>query len=268
MKCFEDYLAEKRPGFFVCLELSRSYDIKKERERRCLSPIGTSLFMDVVHGHLFGCRDEADELVERGYEFLKLADALGEKQEYAYARGFSEGHRSTALSYLHWLRTGETDEEALADARGHFSDYFRRSKTFDRSSANLMAPTLLYLEAYDLVSRIADELSRSPGATARPGGYFGDVLRIGAAGRTAERDRLKTMVRKRMPLHLFRWLHRGHFDNVAFVLHAVFPRPIGPPSRLIETAWDHIPEIERVGGYMNWDVRRKRRPPHQSETST
>jgi hypothetical protein len=58
-----------------------------------------------------------------------------------------------------------------------------------------------------------------------------------------------------MPLHLFRWLHRGHYADVAFLLHAVFLRPEGPPSRLIERVWDHLPEIERLPDeYRGWDV--------------
>ena len=32
---------------------------------------------------------------------------------------------------------------------------------------------------------------------------------------------------------------------MAFMLHPVFPRPEGPPSRLIEQASDFMPEIER-----------------------
>ena len=71
------------------------------------------------------------------------------------------------------------------------------------------------------------------------------ALRIATAADGAERDRLKAKLRKRMPLHLFRWMHHGHYDDVAFMLHAVFPRPEGPPSRLIERAWDFMPEIER-----------------------
>ena len=50
-----------------------------------------------------------------------------------------------------------------------------------------------------------------------------------------------------MPLHLFRWMDRGHYRSVACMLHAVFPRPEGPPSRLIERVWDFMPEIRLAG---------------------
>jgi hypothetical protein len=52
-------------------------------------------------------------------------------------------------------------------------------------------------------------------------------------------------------------MERGNYSDVAFMLHAVFPRPEGPPSRLIESAWNFLPEIQRIPGYMSWDVKRK-----------
>jgi hypothetical protein len=44
---------------------------------------------------------------------------------------------------------------------------------------------------------------------------------------------------------------------VALVLHALFPRPEGPPRALIESAWNHLPHIERIPGYKAWDIKRK-----------
>jgi hypothetical protein len=257
MKCFEEYVAERRPGFFFSYELGVARSIDEAREERCLTPNGESMLLGAVEGYLLGCPREADQLVAKGYEFLALADAIGEEQKYDYAGGWSVGRRSTALAYLHWLKTGEPHEAALVDARGRFATYYRRTRRFGRRTANLAAPTLLFLEAYPTVCMMADRLSGQPGATARPGGLFGDALRIATAGDVSERDCLKARVRRRIPRHLFRWLHRGLYDDVAFVLHAVFPRPAGPASRLIETAWDHIPEIERIGGYMNWDIARR-----------
>ncbi len=106
---------------------------------------------------------------------------------------------------------------------------------------------------------MAERLTAHPGrGAATPGGLFGDELRIATAADGAERDRLKAKLRKRMPLHLFRWMHHGHYPDVAFMLHAVFPRPEGPPSRLIERAWDFMSEIERrPEAYFGWDIARK-----------
>jgi hypothetical protein len=253
-RCFQEYIAERRPFLFESLERWRSRSIDEARAERCLTPNGEYLLLDAVKGYLLGCRREAEELVAKGYEFIRLADAINERYKHDYGGGWSVGRRSTALAYLHWLKTGEPHEAALADARERFHTYYRRVRDFDRRTTNLAAPTLLFLEAYPTVRMMADRLSGLPGATARTGGLFGDALRLAMAEDPSERDRLKAHVRKRIPRQLFRWLHRGHYPDVAFVLHALFPRPEGPPSRLIETAWDHIPEIERVGGYLNWDL--------------
>jgi hypothetical protein len=257
-QCFEEYAEDSRRSFRVKLDVARTFELDKLREDRCLTPVGRTFFIHAVHGYLCGCRDDADELVAKGYEFLQLADALGEKQKSLYAPGFSEGGRSTVLSFLHYLRTGETLDRALADARNHYARYYRESKTWDRGSANLAAPELLYLGADDVVFEITKKLYGRPGATARPGGLLGDALRMAQAEDEPERERLKEKLRKRMPLHLFRWMSRGLFDNVAFMLHAVYPKPAGRPSGLIEEAWTYMPEIERVPGYPGWDVKRKR----------
>jgi hypothetical protein len=165
----------------------------------------------------------------------------------------------SSQAYVHWLRTGEPHDGAIARARKHLLAYYRRTKEFDRGSANLEAPALLFIGADSVLDAMAKRLSARPGrGAATPGGLFGDALRIAHAAEGAARESLKAKLRKRMPLHLFRWMHRGSSDNVAFILHAVFPHPEGPPSRLIERAWDFMPEIERrPGAFLGWDIARK-----------
>ena len=85
--------------------------------------------------------------------------------------------------------------------------------------------------------------------------FFGDALRIATAPDATERDRLRAKLRKRMPLHQSRWMDHGQYEAVAFMLHADFPRPEGPPSRLIETAWNNMPEIARRSNAQHgWDI--------------
>jgi hypothetical protein len=258
LPCFDAYREEKQRSFSTLLEVDRANDIDAARRERRLTPYGESMFRDAVLGYLCGCRDEANELAAEGYEFLKLATELGEKQANLYTPGFTEARRSAALSFLHWLQTGETlDRELVAGAR-HYAEYFASSKTWDRGSANIAAPDLIYLGARDAVMLIAKKLYGKPGAPAKPGGLFGDALRIASAADTAERDQLKAKVRKRLGLQLFRWVNQGHYDSVAFMLHAVYPKPAGARSALIEAAWTHMPEIERVPGYLAWNVKRRK----------
>ena len=73
----------------------------------------------------------------------------------------------------------------------------------------------------------------------------------------AERERLKAKLRKRIPLHMFRWMCHGNYSDVALLLHALFPRPEGPSRGLIDSAWNHLPEIERIPGHKAWDIKRK-----------
>lgn len=259
-QCFLEYVAErKRPGFLFSFAVSQSMSVEKLRKERTLTPCGMSELRSAVAGYLCGCRPEADALAARSHMLLTLADETDEDSEGDYGSEWGLGHRYTSLAYVHWLRTGEPHEAALAKATTHLLAHYRRTKDFDRGSANLEAPALLFLGADSVLVAMAERLSAKPGrGAARPGGLFGDALRISTAADDAERDRLKAKLRKRMPLHLFRWMHRGLFDDVAFILHAVFPRPDGPPSRLIERAWDFMPEIERrPEAYFGWDVARK-----------
>jgi hypothetical protein len=257
-RCFQEYVSDHRAGFLFGFASSRAGSIEKSREERTLTVRGTSIFNHAVCGYLYGCRPEADALVAQAYECLTLADACGEKSACDYSGGWGLGQRYAALAYLHWLKTGEDHETARAQARKHFLPYYQRSKTFDRRVANLSAPELLFLEADSVLSVMADRLSRSRGkSAARPGGIFGDALRISQAESLAEREGLKAKLRKRIPLQFFRWMSHGNYHDVAFILRAVFPRPEGPPSRLIESAWNYLPEIERIPGDGAWDVKRK-----------
>ena len=98
--------------------------------------------------------------------------------------------------------------------------------------------------------------SAHPGrAAATPGGLFGAAIRIATAADDAERDRLKAKLWKRLPIQLFRWMHQGQYADMAFMLHAVAPRPEGTPARLIERAWDIMPEIvRRPEATHGWDI--------------
>jgi hypothetical protein len=257
-RCFLEYVAEKRPGFLFGFAVTRAMSIEQLRRERTLTACGESAFRSAVCGYLYGCRPEADALVARAHELLTLADATDEKSAGDYGTGWGLGQRYTALAYVHWLRTGEPHEAALARAWRHLLAYYRRAKHFDRRSANLAAPELLFLGADAVLDAMAKRLSARPGRrAATPGGLFGEALRIATAADSAERDRLRARLRKRVPLHLFRWMHHGQYPEVAFLLHAVFPRPEGPPSRLIERAWDFLPEIERrPEAYLAWDIAR------------
>ncbi len=257
-QCFLEYVAEKRPGFLVGYHVDQSISIEQSQQEQSLAPRGESALDSAVFGYLCGCRPEADALVSKAHELLTLADATHEKPAGDSVE-FDLGHRFTALAYVHWLRTGETHREAIAKARRNFLSYYRRTKQFDRRTANLAAPELLFLGADSVLTALAERLAANPGrGAATPGGLFGDALRIATAPEETERDRLRAKLRKRMPLHLFRWMDRGQHRSVACMLHAIFPRPEGPPSRLIERAWDFMPEIRRSPGvYRGWDVARK-----------
>lgn len=259
-QCFLEYVAENRPGFLFGFAVSRSLPVEDARAKRTLTPTGISDLKQAVSGYLCGCRPEADALVAKSFEALTLADAINEPCIGHYGGSWGHGWRDMSLAYAHWLRAGERDEEAIARARTHFLTHFRSDKHFDRRSANLAAPELMFLGADDVLIAMSERLaSRRGKKPARPGGLFGDALRIATAADEDERDRLKTKLRKRMPLQFFRWMHHGHYLDVAFVLQAIFPRPEGPPSRLIERVWDVMPDLERhPNAYFGWDIARKR----------
>jgi len=241
----ESYIVEKlAPSFRVVSMRDKSYDIEAERDRRCLSPVGKSFFMYALLGYLGGARQEADALTSKAGEFLTLARSIGEKQKYSYAAGFSEGVRSTALSYIRWLETGAVDLALIEDAKSQFDLYFATASNIDRQDADIMAPTLLYLSAYDLI----DKLSRALGIGAystrqtRLSGPFSYASRIASAADGPARQAEEEKLRKRLGKQLFNWIEHGQYDSVAYLLHALFPRPDGPPSSLIEQCWRWIPE--------------------------
>ncbi len=185
------------------------------REERTLTACGISNFESAVCGYLYGCRAEANALVAKGYEMLTLADTIAEKSAGDYGSSWGRARRYTALAYLHCLKTGEEHERARAEARKAILSHGRRSKHFDRASANLEAPQLLYLEAYPEIISLWDRLSREKGRlSARAGGLFGDALQIATAVDPAERERLKAKLRKRIPLHMFRWMSHGNYSDV------------------------------------------------------
>ena len=258
-RCFQEYVADRRPGFLFGFAVSiYTISIEESREQRTLTACGTNHFNSAVCGYLYGCRPEADALVAQGYEMLTLADAIAEKSAGDDGSSWGRARRYTALAYLHWLTTGEEHERARVEARKAILSHGRRSKHFDRGSANLEAPQLLYLEAYPEIISLWDRLSREKGrGSARPGGLFGDALGIATAEEPAEREHLKAKLRKRIPLQMFRWMCHGNYADVALLLHALFPRCEGPPRWLIESAWNHLPEIERIPGYRAWDIKRK-----------
>jgi hypothetical protein len=257
--CFLEYVAEWRPGFLLGYGVAREHSIETARRERTLSHAGRFYFNDAIRGYLCGCRPEADALVAQSHDFLTLAESLKENPSNGDPIEWTRARRQTALAYLHWLRTGEPDEETLARARQANLEYYQREKFFVRAIANLVAPELLYLGAESVLNAMAERLAAKPGRGAwPPGGLFGDALRIVNAPDEKERERLRLKLRKRMPLHLFRWMNRGHYGDVAFILHALFPRPEGPPSRLIERAWDFMPEIERRRELsFGWDIVKK-----------
>src|SRR5262249_42949937 len=149
--------------FLFGFGVSQAMSIEESRQQRTLTPCGESDFRLAVDGYLCGCRPEADALVARAHELLTLADTIDEKAARDYGSGWGLGQRYTALAYVNWLRTGETDEGALAKARKHLLAYFRRTKHFDRRSANLAGPGLLFLGADKVLVAIAERLAANPG---------------------------------------------------------------------------------------------------------
>ena len=101
---------------------------------------------------------------------------------------------------------------------------------------------LLYTESCTLIRKIAERLSigMEPDRKRKPTGLFGQALRIASAADDSQRQDEKERLRERIPAQVFRWIDRGNFDAVAFTLYALFPRPAGPPGRLIEDCWQHI----------------------------
>ena len=232
------------PRFRVTLDLDRSSDIEAVRKNGCLSPVGTSMFMDALCGYLAGCREEADEVVTKSETFLALAHSIGEQQKYSYAPGFSEGIRSAALSYVKWLKSGTVDRDLIADARSCLDSYIDRPGTLDREDAEIMTPILMYTNAYSTINKLAEILAidADPMRRARMRGLFGHALRIAAAREGPTRQAEEESLRRKLGKRLFTWINAGHYDKVAYSLFALYSAPEDRPSRLIEECWRYVRE--------------------------
>lgn len=231
--------AELLPRIPSTMERLRAYSIDEERERRCLTPIGHSLFHYAVICYLARRREEGDELVVKAREFLRLARSIGERQRYDYVRRHSEAERAADLSYVDWLATDEVNAALVAEARADFAAYYARPRPLLRRTVSFLAPVLLYTESYPLLRKLAESFPPSPG---RAGGLFDHAVRIASAEDEARRQVEKKSLRRKIPRQVFAWIDKGQFPNVAFALLALFPRPEGPPHRLIEDCWKSIPE--------------------------
>ncbi len=242
--CFLEYISESRPAFLSGMFLFQDHQIEKARAERTLTASGTFSLGLAIQGYKLGCRPEADAIVEYAYKSLTLAHDIQEKP--ARSEGaYDLGKRYLALSYLHWLRTGERHEEFVALSTRYFLAYYQRARLFGRSCAEGMTPACLYLGADSILRMLAKRLARRQRTPTRPNGLFGAALRIIDAPDVRERDREVARLKKRLPAQFFNWFHRGHYDDPAYLLHALYPRPEGPPGRLIERIWDHLPDLVR-----------------------
>ena len=243
MNPIERYIAiDVEPAAIRAIVRHRRVDIEQERGNRCLTPIGDRFFLDAVVCYLARRTQEGDELVAKSRAFLELAHATSEREKYDYTRGYSEGCRSAVLSYVRWLNDGTSSPDLVENARMNLSAYYSRTRSLDRSSATIAVPVLLYSESYTLIRKIAERLSigTERGRKRKPSGLFGHALRIASAADDSQRQDEKERLRKRISAQLFTWIVRGHYDAAAFTLYALFPRPGGPPSRLIEDCWQYI----------------------------
>jgi hypothetical protein len=231
-------------AFEVQLALGRSFVIENARENRSLSRIGISLLREAAEGYLLHHREEAAELREKAQRFLRLAYETQERPKHDYVRGYDEAMRAAALSYADWLATDVLDSRLLEDAREGLKTYFLRKRSFDRSTAEIDAPVLLYTRAYPLFVELADRFSLSPISESgkKKPGVVSAALRVALAKDESERrraiDGLTKSVAKRLP----GWISGNRFEYLGYALHALFPRPEGEPSKLIDEAWQYIPD--------------------------
>jgi hypothetical protein len=243
MNPIERYIAIKmEPKALRALERHRPVDIEEVRGNRCLTPNADRFFLDAVVCYLARCAQEGDELIAKSRAFLELAHATSEREKYDYTRGYSEGCRSAVLSYVRWLTDGTSSPELMDNARMNLSAYYSRTRSLDRSAATIAVPVLLYTESYTLIRKIGERLSTGskPDRKHKPTGLLGHALRIASAAEDSLRQDEKERLRKWIPAQLFTWIDSGNFDAVAFTLYALFPRPDGPPGRLIEDCWQCI----------------------------
>jgi hypothetical protein len=241
MNPIERYIAiDMEPAAIRALERHRPVDIEEVRENRCLTPNGDRFFLDAVVCYLARRTQEGDELVAKSRAFLELAHATSEREKYDYTRGYSEGCRSAVLSYVRWLTDGTSSSDLIKHARMNLSAYYSRTRSLDRNAATIAVPMLLYTESYTLIRKIAERFSIGTEPNRKPTGLIGHAFRIASAADDSQRQDEKERLRKQIPKQLSRWIDRGHYGDVAYTLHALFPRPEGPPSRLIERCWQYI----------------------------
>lgn len=149
MQNIDRYIATKlAPRGLDALERNRHAEIEEVRRNRCLSPFGESLFRDSVSCYLAHLTEEGDELAAKSRAFLELAHSTSEKQQYYYTKDHGEGQRAAALTYVRWLADGSTSPALLDDSRQHLYLYYSHTREFDRVSATLETPVLLYTESY------------------------------------------------------------------------------------------------------------------------
>src|SRR5262249_12055462 len=146
--------------------------------------------------------------------------------------------------YLQWLSTGTADEALLENARANLFRHFSQPANLDKGTASLAGPLMIYTESYPLIRRMAELLGVGigPESQRQASGLFGDVLRIAPAEGEGERLLEKQKLRRKIGKRLFAWIEKGHYDDIAYIAHALFARPAGPPSLLIESCWGYIPD--------------------------
>jgi hypothetical protein len=244
MQSRQDLMSSMSRGFEVCLNVDRSYEIDEEQKGRCLTRVGASLFIDAVTGYLLLRKEKADALRDKARSFLQLAYDTQEKPRHDYTPNYDEAMRATALSYVDWLATGRVNDEVLAEAGERLKRYYLRTRTLDRTTANLATPTLLYTRSFSLIVQIAERKSWKPIAEdgKKNTGLFFSALRVALATDDTERQKLIGSLRKNLSKRLLTWIQNGLYDDLAYALYAHFPKPEGEPSKLIEEAWQYIPD--------------------------
>jgi hypothetical protein len=238
----EELLASKLLSLGVTLDVDRSFDLDTQRQLRRLGGIGQSMFRDAVLAYVLHHKQEGDELRDKSRRFLLLAHETNEIPRNLYHPNYTEAHRTGALSFVNWLATGEPATSLLAEAREFLTKYFLSSKTWDRKSADIDTPILLYTDSYELIRRMAESrgwtaIRGSPRASAS---LFQAALQVALAADDVERRELEDALKKRATKKLAGWFEKGLYDSIAYVLYALFPKPAAEPSQLFEIASDLV----------------------------
>jgi hypothetical protein len=242
MPSYEEYIAFQTEGFEIGLAVNRSLEIEAHQAMRNLAFVGRSIFRQAVQGYLLGRKDDADEMLAKATRCLKLAHSIPEVA-HDYEPGYDEGTRAAALSYVHWLSTGEQREDLRVSAREAFGEYYGRTWRPDRTSAQFATPMLLYLEAYAVLRQIEERFAQrqKSGSARKASGLFAAALEAAEVETDAGRREKLEVLQKKVSSLLFRWVDWGYYDDVAYALYALFPKPDGPPYILIEDVWRYMP---------------------------